>query len=396
MSLTILPSHRAAIIAALTTLALMLITMVPAGAQSPPFDRGIDAACLTENDTGEPFADVSATSVHAAAIDCLWVYGIARGSFIDGDLTYGPGATVTREQMASFIARTIDALPASVYALRLDDGSIDDPPYRDADAIGGAHVANVTRLDEAGIVRGTADGAFQPNATLTRAQMATFVVRMIEEVAGADLEPAPVFDDISGVHADNIRKLAAIGVTAGTGDGTFSPDAPITREAMGSFLARTMDLLATEGLLDVVAFQAGEFGESLGLTDVALGVQEDADRVTATLEGDDNLVGWRVRYVDEARRQGSGTLVEVAGDAILEVIIVGVTPTSFLPDDLQDDAFTDDRVGFDGNAIVEVVDDKVFEGQQVLFIGTTGRHPFTVQRLLEPQRVSIDIEHPTT
>jgi hypothetical protein len=394
MSLTTLSTHRAALIAALTTLALVLVTIVPADAQPAPFNRGIDAACLEDNDTGGPFTDVSSTSVHAEAIDCLWIYGVAQGSFADGDVVYEPGATVSREQMASFIARTIDALQPSVYALRVDDGTIEDPPYADAADIGDAHRANVTRLDEAGIVQGTADGTFQPSATLNRAQMASFVVRMIEEVTGTDLEPAQVFDDISGVHADNIRKLAGIGVTAGTGDNTYSPDAPITREAMGSFLARTMDLLATDGLLDPVAFQQGEFGETLGLMDVNLGVQDAADRVTVTLEGDDNLVGWRVRYVDEARQQGSGFLVDVEGDAILEVVLIGVAPPSFLPDELQDDAFTDDRVSFDGDAIVEVVNDSVFEGQQVLFIGTTGKHPFTVQRLLDPQRVFIDIEHP--
>ncbi len=396
MSSTALPALRVVITVGLTTLALTLVTLVPAAAQAPPFNRGIDAACLEDNDTGEPFTDVPATSVHADAIDCLWVYGVARGSFVDGELTYVPGATVSREQMASFIARTIDALPASVYALRVDDGSIEDPPYADADDIGGAHKANVTRLAEAGIVQGTADGTFQPSATLNRAQMASFVVRMIEEVTGTDLEPAPVFDDISGVHADNIRKLAGIGVTAGTGNDTYSPDAPITREAMGSFLARTMDLLATDGLLDPVAFQQGEFGESLGLTDLTVAVQDSADQLTVTLEGDDNLVGWRVRYVDEARQQGSGNLVEVAGDAILEVVLVGVAPPTLLPDDLQDDAFTDDRISLDGDTIVEVVNDSVFEGQLVLFVGTTGRHPFTVQRLLDPQRVTIDIDHPAS
>ena len=58
-------------------------------------------------DTGLPFDDVPAGSTHAAGIGCMSALGIARGA-VDG--TFSPSATVTRAQMATFLARFHGAL----------------------------------------------------------------------------------------------------------------------------------------------------------------------------------------------------------------------------------------------------------------------------------------------
>jgi hypothetical protein len=49
-----------------------------------------------------PFEDVPRGSTHAAAINALAAADVARGT---SDTTFDPGATVTRAQMASFLAR---------------------------------------------------------------------------------------------------------------------------------------------------------------------------------------------------------------------------------------------------------------------------------------------------
>ncbi|MCY4664284.1 MAG: S-layer homology domain-containing protein, partial [Acidimicrobiaceae bacterium] len=78
---------------------------------------------------------------------------------------------------------------------------------------------------------------------VTRAQMATFLVRALdlqppEEPAGfADVDPA-------GAHSADIEALAAAGITAGCGTEPlrYCPDSPVTRGQMATFLVRALDL----------------------------------------------------------------------------------------------------------------------------------------------------------
>jgi hypothetical protein len=387
---------RVSLLALAAAVAGLLLALVPAQraeAQTPPYDRGIDAACLEGARAADPFVDIGPAATHGEAVACLWVYGIAQGRFVTGDNVYDPAATVTRQQMASFVARTLAAVPDSVYTLPEGD---DDVAYDDAAQISDAHVFAVSQLTQAGIVEGFADGTFRPAQTLNRAQMASFIARALEVVTADTLDRADVFPDATGTHQASIEKLAAIGVTAGTVDGRFAPAEPITRAQMGSFLARSLDFLAAEGLLQPVDYDPGTAPPTLGLTGVDVAVQDDFDRVTFTLEGDERFAGWRVQYVDEARAVGTGDLIDVEGDAIIRVILTGMALPPDLPDDIEDrvmDVLDEATFVLGGDAIVEVVLDGPFEGQQQVFIGTTGQLPFTVERLDDPQRVYVDVFH---
>jgi hypothetical protein len=77
---------------------------------------------------------------------------------------------------------------------------------------------------------------------------------MIETIDGTIPVPegfGPAFPDTSGVHEPNIDKLASIGVVTGHTDGTYRPAQPVTRAAMASFIARSLDHLAEQGHLPV-------------------------------------------------------------------------------------------------------------------------------------------------
>ena len=89
---------------------------------------------------------------------------------------------------------------------------------------------------ERGITGGTGNGTFSPDAPCTRAQMATFLWR----AAGA---PAPVsntcaFTDVpaDAYYAKAVQWAVEQGITGGTSATTFSPDAPCTRGQMATFL----------------------------------------------------------------------------------------------------------------------------------------------------------------
>ena len=95
------------------------------------------------------------------------------------------------------------------------------------------------------ITAGATPTTYSPELTVSRAQMASFIIRT-GEVAGVTI-PAPpndVFaDDDGSVHEDAINRLAGSGVAAGFPDGTFRPLADVNRAQMASFIARELRLV---------------------------------------------------------------------------------------------------------------------------------------------------------
>ena len=90
-------------------------------------------------------------------------------------------------------------------------------------------------------VQGCAPGNFCPGWTITREQMAVF---LLKARFGANYVPAPCvvppFNDVplSSWYCPWIRELVTFGVTAGCGSGSYCPTAPVTREQMAVFLLR--------------------------------------------------------------------------------------------------------------------------------------------------------------
>ena len=102
------------------------------------------------------------------------------------------------------------------------------------------------------MVRGTGDGVYEPAASVTRAQMATFLVRAYELASGNQLGGAgeDLFEDDDGsVHEGRIDKAADAGFTTGTAPGRFAPADHVRRDQMASFLARVVDLLVQDGVV---------------------------------------------------------------------------------------------------------------------------------------------------
>jgi hypothetical protein len=116
-------------------------------------------------------------------------------------------------------------------------------PVSDYDELAPTHQPSVDCAFAEGISVGQPDGTFGPMLTTTRAQMASFIVRALE-AAGYTLPQAqdPGFTDIAGnEHEQNIKLLATIGITKGTTATTYSPDAPVRRDQMASFLVRAAE-----------------------------------------------------------------------------------------------------------------------------------------------------------
>lgn len=106
-----------------------------------------------------------------------------------------------------------------------------------ADVSGDAYYAEAVRWAlSQGITTGTADGKFSPNAPCTRAQSMTFLFR----ASKASADGAPAFGDVAAdaYYAEAVKWATDNGITNGTTSSTFSPGSGCTRAQIVTFLWR--------------------------------------------------------------------------------------------------------------------------------------------------------------
>ncbi len=141
------------------------------------------------------------------------------------------------------------AATALLRLLRAADGALPaDPPdaFRDDDR--SVHEPAVNALAAAGLLTGTANGRAAVDDQLTRGQLVSLLIRATGRLRG---EPLPAGtdlfdDDTGGAHERAADAAGAAGIANGTSPRLFSPDQPVRREQVASFLTRTMDLLVLE------------------------------------------------------------------------------------------------------------------------------------------------------
>ena len=186
--------------------------------------------------SGALFEDVPSTYWARDFIERLYNAGITSGCSTS-PLMYCPDATVTRAQMAIFILR---GMHGSAYIPPTASGTV----FSDVPA--GSFAADwIEQLAAEGVTAGCGGSNYCPDATITRAQMAIFLLR--GEHGNAYTPPAAtgtVFGDVPlGSFADAwIEQLAAEGVTSGCGGGNYCPDNSVTRAEMAVFLVRAFSL----------------------------------------------------------------------------------------------------------------------------------------------------------
>ncbi len=197
------------------------------------FDGSAFTLVVSGKSVAERFVDDNG-NFHEAAIEAIAAIGVSTGCNQTTD-RYCPLRGVTRAEMAAFLLRALGdtAVPTST-------GTFSDVPA------GQWYTHYVERLHELGISVGYGDGTFRPHADVTRAEMAVFLTRTFPGLAAAT--PTGVFADVpaDAWYAGAAEGILAGGVTTGctTEPLRFCPDANVARDAMASFLARTLGLTA--------------------------------------------------------------------------------------------------------------------------------------------------------
>ncbi|MFA9446083.1 S-layer homology domain-containing protein [Egicoccus sp. AB-alg6-2] len=284
----------------------MVLSLLPAGAAFADNHEDV-CADAPESTDFQDHATISAT--FREYVECMQAYGIAAG-FPDG--TYRPGQHVTRQQMALFIARFIE---------QAENGNTTVPPtaasdYPDRENATPEAQAAIDYLTERGIVEGFRDGTYRPGANVTRAQMASYIARAMEEV-GAELPEGdgdnyPDVDD-DATHSDNINKLTEAGIVRGFGDGTYRPGANVTRQQMAQFIILGAAELHEQGLWE------GEFEEepttpttnqTFTVTTGEAATNEVGDGRTYTVTGLDDTETYNIALFE------AGSVTVATGDVV--------------------------------------------------------------------------------
>ena len=189
------------------------------GGDTPP-DPGIDG-----------FTDVDEADLFYA--DILWLSQeeITKGCNPPANDLFCPDDPVSRAQMAAFLVRALDYTDTGGGNLFVDDNT-------------SIFETDIDKLATAGVTKGCnppINDHYCPNAPVTRAQMAAFLVRALDytDTGGGNL----FVDDNTSIFETDIDKLATAGVTKGCNppiNDHYCPNAPVTRAQMAAFLHRAL------------------------------------------------------------------------------------------------------------------------------------------------------------
>lgn len=196
-----------------------------------------------EIDHFSTFSLVYASKVHEA----MEVNRLAP--YIQGypDGTFMPNASVTRAQMAMMLARflTNGNIPSTTDISFKDTAN---HPSKDA----------IEFVKQVGLFKGTTETTFNPNGTITRAEMANVVAHWTESLCAQDPSKAichvsgnrQSFTDVLSNHwaANAIEQVSTWGIMTGKSETTFNPNGSLTRAQAVKVLNQLFERPALKGI----------------------------------------------------------------------------------------------------------------------------------------------------
>lgn len=139
-----------------------------------------------------------------------------------------------------------DAIQVMLEALKAkwsDSQSTNVPAF--SDTVNHWAADSIRLFARLGIVQGYNDGTFKPDASITRGEFASMIVKLFPLTEGS--AALPDFTDLGDSWArEAIQTLASNGMISGYDDGTFRADRNITRAEMVAILARVVNLAAVK------------------------------------------------------------------------------------------------------------------------------------------------------
>ena len=193
----------------------------------------VNGSVTVTADVVTPFADVPAGYWALDHVQSIWAAGITSGC-LSSPLSYCPETDISRAEMAVYIERGIHG---STYVPPVVPLTFGDTA--------GAYQYWIEALKADGITGGCGGVNYCPSASITRAQMAIFLLRA--KHGSSYVPPAPtgtVWLDVSVTYwaAGWAEQLGIEGISVGCNGGKFCPDDPVTRSEMAVLVQRTFSL----------------------------------------------------------------------------------------------------------------------------------------------------------
>lgn len=123
-----------------------------------------------------------------------------------------------------------------------DTGSGSVASFRD---VPGTHWAEpfIRQLVQLGVMRGYGDGSFKPDLAMTRAEFAMVLLPLLEENGSKLDAPSVSFSDMSGHWAEEaVTELQARGIVQGYDDGSYRPNHTLTRAEAVTMINRLLGI----------------------------------------------------------------------------------------------------------------------------------------------------------
>lgn len=188
------------------------------------FVNGVCSRCDAKQPGFMPFKDVTKGDYYDAI---MWAYtnDITKGT---STTTFGVNDGCTRAQIVTFLYRA--AGEPEIKTTKC--------PFTDVQANSDYYKAILWAVEN-GITTGTSTTTFDPNAACTRAQIVTFLWRYAKSPVVSTLYS---FNDVAKTdyYYNAVMWAVQNGITKGTGNGAFSPDATCTRAQAVTFIYRDL------------------------------------------------------------------------------------------------------------------------------------------------------------
>ncbi|MBQ8523783.1 MAG: DUF4838 domain-containing protein [Clostridia bacterium] len=188
---------------------------------------------VAAEDTGLPFADVKSTKWFYEAVKTVYDAGFMNGK---SDTKFEPNATMTRAELVTLLSRLADADT---------NGKAEALTFKDTKKTAW-FAAAVGWAVEAGLANGYEDNTFRPNAPILRQELAALLVRFFDYVK-LEMDEAPeidVFTDAKKIPSwarDNVETLRKTGLIKGDANGNFNPKSTASRAEVATITMRMLD-----------------------------------------------------------------------------------------------------------------------------------------------------------
>lgn len=144
--------------------------------------------------------------------------------------------TEATEAPAEATEAPAEATEAPVQATTSESTKYDDDNY---------YQRAVSLCKALGIITGYEDGSVKPESTVTRAEMAAIILRMLNNTTSSTYQN--IFTDVTSSHwaANTIQTASSLNIINGMGDGTFVPDGNVTYEQVAKMIICAMNFQDT-------------------------------------------------------------------------------------------------------------------------------------------------------